>query len=654
MATEQSRQLLKYSPKRHARSGRKRVLKAHHDELLSNLNAPSTSHGSILNTLEKLDANSKDTSPPTATADATEDADEVSGAVLLKSAVSALSLTMDSLLQEALEAEEELEWWRSIESSRWNTAYYLLQTSPIRMARLAHDIAIIARRNNVAFSFNNLNAETFRLRIAPHLQVFSSLFPTFSRHQATFLDRYTPTELARQECSAHRKELERLRDVRAQQLGQLGFLGSTSLTALQAFEDEELMEASISTHSRDSELALMITTSMRKILEGDDPLAPEAAATTSISQSQTLVSSSSLQTLVRDTLSKHSADHAKELAKNQRPPRWALIWPRLVILPPLILIGINSVYKNRSALRGNLSDAYETMMGFWTQWVVEPVREILKTVRTGGDDSAGRVISKDGLKSDMESLERMVIDLASEKHKWSEAELQQLSAQVRQGDLTTVLKVYEGDIKAPLRSAVSGTLIRSLLIQIQKAKVDIDLALAGIDKLLRSQELTFGFVGVAPSLAVLYVFAGWTRYWLVGGDSRTAYGGRARRRSSFYAIRRIERLLTQASSNSVPSTHPHTAALIDFYSKVKSYSAPPLPGLPMDAQTHGQLLVSLTSLRQYGEKYLKKRSAQREAFMDDLADLEDPKLSRDDKLRVVERMWRSWGATLGWGSPRFT
>jgi len=33
--------------------------------------------------------------------------------------------------------------------------------------------------------------------------------------------------------------------------------------------------------------------------------------------------------------------------------------------------------------------------------------------------------------------------------------------------------------------------------------VDIDQALSGIDKLLKSQELTFAFVGVAPALAIV-------------------------------------------------------------------------------------------------------------------------------------------------------
>lgn len=68
----------------------------------------------------------------------------------------------------------------------------------------------------------------------------------------------------------------------------------------------------------------------------------------------------------------------------------------------------------------------------------------------------------------------MVVAFATEKQTWSDADLDTLRQHIREGDLTTVLEVYEGDIKTPVRSAVSGTLIRSLLIQVQKAKVRLD------------------------------------------------------------------------------------------------------------------------------------------------------------------------------------
>lgn len=81
----------------------------------------------------------------------------------------------------------------------------------------------------------------------------------------------------------------------------------------------------------------------------------------------------------------------------------------------------------------------------------------------------------------------MSLSLAKDHLNYSDVQLRELSAQVKVGDITPVLKLYEQDIRAPMKSAVTGTLLRTLFIQIQKAKVDIDQALFGIDKLLKSQ-----------------------------------------------------------------------------------------------------------------------------------------------------------------------
>jgi nuclear-control-of-ATPase protein 2 len=65
----------------------------------------------------------------------------------------------------------------------------------------------------------------------------------------------------------------------------------------------------------------------------------------------------------------------------------------------------------------------------------------------------------------------MTLALAREKLSYDSAQLSALSQQIRQGDLTPVLKIYEEDIKTPMKSVISGTLLRSMFIQIQKAKV---------------------------------------------------------------------------------------------------------------------------------------------------------------------------------------
>lgn len=65
----------------------------------------------------------------------------------------------------------------------------------------------------------------------------------------------------------------------------------------------------------------------------------------------------------------------------------------------------------------------------------------------------------------------MTLALAKDKLHYGPAQLAELSQQIKLGDLTPVLQLYEEDIKRPLKSAVTGTLLRSVFIQVQKAKV---------------------------------------------------------------------------------------------------------------------------------------------------------------------------------------
>jgi nuclear-control-of-ATPase protein 2 len=65
----------------------------------------------------------------------------------------------------------------------------------------------------------------------------------------------------------------------------------------------------------------------------------------------------------------------------------------------------------------------------------------------------------------------MALSLARDKLNYSPAQLDDLSIKLRHGDLTPILQIYEKDIKNPVRSAISGTLLRTVFVQVQKAKV---------------------------------------------------------------------------------------------------------------------------------------------------------------------------------------
>lgn len=143
-------------------------------------------------------------------------------------------------------------------------------------------------------------------------------------------------------------------------------------------------------------------------------------------------------------------------------------------------------------------------MDFWANWVVEPTRKIIGTIRHD-ESSEVSILSKRSLEGDRASLERMVVDFAianPDGPVLNASQIADIRSKVREGDLTTVLKAYEKDIQNPVKGAIMGNLVSALLIQIQKTKVDVEVAMSGIDSILKSQELLFGFIGLTPGVLV--------------------------------------------------------------------------------------------------------------------------------------------------------
>ncbi|CAE6532682.1 unnamed protein product [Rhizoctonia solani] len=546
----------------------------------------------------------------------------------------------------ALEADDEAEWWAGVQRRGSGVAYFLLQTLPQRLVRLSHTVLHAMNDHDPPLSLSSLRPDIIK-KLFPSSPrpsaLVTALFPHLANttHATWYLQ--TPVQLVRGECSQKRMALEIMRDSYAEKFARLHAIG----THLMASAIGDAPTTGVATPDEGRPSHPMIMTSLHQIYSVFEPEA------SSLTPSPTRGAFGTARILLGQTLPGIKERHTITFVGLKRPSRLVLAWPKLIFGPPLLLLAVRSLYKSRDSLWQMAIHAGETVRSFWRSYVIEPIIGILNTVRTGGDEGM-RVISKEGLKSDLESLERMVISLSTEKFSYTPEQIDQLTEQIRAGDLTEVMVLYENDIKHPLKSAITGTLIRTLLIQIQKTKVDIDFALTGIDKLLRSQELTFEFVGVAPALAVVYVFVGWVRQSLAGTRGRGRFGGPAERARAFDAIRRVERLLL------TPTSHHHHAqgfsgplsesAQAPPSPASSDHTASPAPQTDLAPLTSGLLLLALTRLRAFASTRLPVGSRLRDGFLADVADLEDPRLGRSEKLRVVERMWRSWGDAdmLGW------
>lgn len=301
----------------------------------------------------------------------------------------------------------------------------------------------------------------------------------------------------------------------------------------------------------------------------------------------------------------------RKLEPLSAPSRKTASWPAIMVAlwygPPLILQG----YHNRAKIVAWLKDnVVQTFVKFYENWVLQPLVNIVKTIR---HDENLRILltGKKSLSSDIDSLERMIVDYL-QKSAPGKVDVEAVRASVREGDLTEFMKDYEGQIAKPVRNLIAGDLFRLLLIQVQKVKVDGDLVINGIDKLLKLQELVFESIAVMPTgFIVLWIIRNGQAILRRGWRGVFSRGVGRHRKAAKRSLGVIERLLIMGEEG--------------------------------DYGVIGELAIEQMVLGRSLRRVVPREY--RNEVEEDLEGLREG-IPREDRLKMVTKMWRSWGEYL--------
>lgn len=151
--------------------------------------------------------------------------------------------------------------------------------------------------------------------------------------------------------------------------------------------------------------------------------------------------------------------------------------------------------------------------------------------------------------------------------------------------------------------------MRILLIQVQKTKVDMDLAMSALDQLLRSNELNFSVLALLPSLLGVWAAGTWVKgMW----SRRRGLGAGQAREEASAVLRRIERLLNLRRT---------------------------LP-TPLSNTEQGRLLCDVYLVRQHLWALSRGKRTIMQELLQDLREIEDSNLAARVRLGSLERIWR--------------
>lgn len=167
---------------------------------------------------------------------------------------------------------------------------------------------------------------------------------------------------------------------------------------------------------------------------------------------------------------------------------------------------------------------------YCNEWIIDPLKNILSIVQYPHDRPL-MIMSESALNADRRTLLQMVKSFAAD----NDISIPDDNT-IRSGDLSAILSHYENDIKRPISSALTGSLLRLLFIQLQKGKIDVETALLAMDKLLRANELNFALLTIIPAGYLLFAAIRYS-ITVISGKS-----GFARQETIRGQLEKIERL----------------------------------------------------------------------------------------------------------------
>lgn len=428
--------------------------------------------------------------------------------VAAKAAVQASGLVMHSLLEQTLHLQEETYYWNDVLGSVWYSGLYTAQTTP---TRLWHWTKGLSLRNASSASLS-------RSLAAQWAQFYQVARQSMSEYPIR-LNWSSPILSCRSEIRQKRDRLLAMTDIHTSSLGLL-------MESWHAFQIEDMaMNGAQLPRSQWQETVTRIVVLTEAILhqainqssvEGFEErvfmtLKENQASVHMLDNGlfSTQAPADLIQRLVsllRDQLPAHTSSTSKFVALHGRPSRVTRYWIPVSLAVLSSSASLKFLAHRQDQILQWIMDLGATVIDFGGNWVVEPIRKLIGTIRHD-EKSEIAIMSKNSLVADRASLERMVIDFVRDRPDTSQGQLPMedttaIAKAVKEGDLTPVLKAYERDLRTPFVGTVRGDLVRALLIQIQKTKVDVEIAISGIDALLKSQELVFGYISPFPSLLV--------------------------------------------------------------------------------------------------------------------------------------------------------
>lgn len=308
------------------------------------------------------------------------------------------------------------------------------------------------------------------------------------------------------------------------------------------------------------------------------------------------------------------------VAKHRKPKKVTLCWIRYTC--GAVGLSVVSMWLLRhSSLMGSsdidnwIREAKEATISFFEEHVEQPVLSIRDDLFETFRKRDKGVMNNEEVQLTVNSLHRML--RAFSEQTMGPRFLENASDQEM---LEIVMARYEKEMVHPIHNLLSGELARALLIQVQKLKLDIEMAMLELDQILRANEINFAILAALPAFSLFIILVMLVRAWFKQ-DSKAEGRGRTAR---------LQRRLL----------------IVEVEKRIMQYQTYADQGREKDAQCiYGLMIYALDRLYHAAERQANE-TGEWQYLKQDIIELGKPGLPTASKLIVTSRMERMYASLL--------
>ncbi|CAF3910234.1 unnamed protein product [Adineta steineri] len=328
-----------------------------------------------------------------------------------------------------------------------------------------------------------------------------------------------------------------------------------------------------------------------------------------------------------------------------RPTHIKRYFPYYIGITAIGFYTLYRIYTNKHEIYNYFSSTYDSLKFFLNEHLIIPLKTIYTS--TFGERSIHTTYENSQLNytNSKKILEEMLEDyghqhartLAQVNNLSVEEFLASLNEHATNEDMNIVMKNYQQEMNSPIRAALFGDLIKGILIQVQKVKVDGEGLIIQIDQLMKQNQINFSILATIPAILIITFVTIATKN--IVSDrviNRRKFDLTTIREQIIRILREIEHILI--FNNEMPALTINNQELIVVEHSDNENGD---QQNTMTYLTFGHFLSHIYELKYFTKQLKSKRMLSKE-FNDDIDLLTHPQLSPEQKLLIIQQIYHSY------------